>query len=562
MPANLNFVTKHVKYLTMLRYLSNRCQTLLGSVSRSYHTTWNELPRITCPKKIEKKIEKHKEKKLAKVLLSRRQARHSGPLIVSCKRKGYNHYQGDSFNEFDIQKLVSCGWKNKKRIGDHFTLMPFSDNPSIETEEICSFPDLGINEKVNAGLKEIGIQSPTKIQKSAIPVLLQGQSAICAAETGSGKTLAYILPAIEWILQYKRTLKTLESGVDSKITNINCPNTIVLTPNRELTLQVMAIAESLTKYADFTPFTVTGHEAVLERKILNPMDMLITTPGALKKLLKRKSIHCNFLQHMVIDESDTLFDDSFAPDMHEIFRMSRIQPADETDKRLPLLIGTQIVLVSATMPVALEKTLGEFLPLESMVKVSTQGLHHLQPHVKQTFLRINNQRKPEKLIELVKLNIEKNHPTIVFANNNKTCYFVHKLLGENGVECLQLSGEMLPKERRGVFEKFRDGFCNVLVATDIASRGLDTVNVQHVINYDFPTFISDYIHRVGRVGRVGGTDAGEVTSLISEKWNVELVWKIEIAARKRRKLRDVNANIKQKLDEKKMKMDKFELNII
>ncbi|KAK0051673.1 ATP-dependent RNA helicase DDX28 [Biomphalaria pfeifferi] len=534
---------------------SSSMRWFVNSCIYVHSEAFQDLPRITCPLKIQKKIQYARDKKLKESFLLNQQKKRRGPLIISCKRRQYNFYQGEVFNEFDTHKLVSCGWKTNKRLGDYFTILPYSNNPSI-SESSCSFQELGINEKLCEGLRQLGITSPTEIQQYAIPRLLRGSNAICTAETGSGKTLAYLLPAIEWIIRQKLYFKSNE-GDESGYNNMNNPNTVIITPSRELTEQVMSVAESLKPYADFDPFLLGNSR----KHNQTPMDMLISTPGSLMKQLKSKQISCLNLQHMIIDESDTLFDDSFISDIQKILQMFHVQVVENEDNN-GLLGGTQIVLVSATMPDGVETILGDLMPLDAVAKISTQGLHRLQPHVKQKFVRINTQSKGQKLVEIVKSNIDKNEPTLIFVNNNKTCYYLDKMLNDNGISCLKLNGEMSSKERIGVFRKFKDGFLNVLVATDIASRGLDTVNVQHVINYDFPTFISDYIHRVGRVGRVGSTE-GQVTSFVTHKWDVELVWKIEIAARKMRKLQDVNANIKMKLSElDTAKNDVFELNII
>ncbi|KAH9500099.1 putative ATP-dependent RNA helicase ddx28 [Bulinus truncatus] len=523
--------------------------------------SFEDLPRITCPQKMQKKLQHEREKILKESYLRSQQRKNRGPLIISCKRKEYNFYQGESFNEFETQKLVSCGWKTNKRLGDYFTIMPHSDNPSVLTsDESCTFEELGINGKLSEGLKHLGITSPTQIQQYAIPSLLKGVNAVCTAETGSGKTLAYLLPSIECILGQKKYLSSTE-GDESQFSNLNSPNTVIITPSRELSQQVMSVAESLTPYADFIPFLIESSRRFMGCNTV-AMDMLISTPGALVKLLNSQKILGLNLQHMVIDESDTLFDDSFVSDIQKIFNLLNVQAVDSADDNQPLLGGTQIVLVSATVADGVERILGDFIPVDSVVKISTNSLHRLQPHTKQTFLRIGSQGKGQKLIEIVKSNINKNEPTLVFANNNKTCHYLEKMLQDNGVDCSKLNGEMLPQERKGVFQKFREGFVNVLVATDIASRGLDTINVHHVINYDCPTFLSDYIHRVGRVGRVGTTVAGQVTTFVTYKWDVEMVWKIEIAARKMRKLQDVNANIKMKLNEAESAKDDIFEHII
>ncbi|XP_005090807.1 probable ATP-dependent RNA helicase DDX28 [Aplysia californica] len=536
------------------------CHRLLMCRLFSNYTNQEQtLPHVTCPQKMVKKLEKLKQKKMNKQVHQRR-SKPKGPLLISCKRKAYNFHQGQRFNDHDVHSLVSSGWKNSKRVGDYFTLMSHSENPSLQTaSEPISFSDLGISEALCSGLEELGFQNPTEIQRLAIPSLLQGNNVTCAAETGSGKTLAYLLPSIEWILKSKESLKQSELG------NVNCPNTIIMTPNRELCSQVMGVAESLTPYADFVPHCSLGSHSPsgpTRKRMVAPMDVLVTSPGTLINLLHRNTIQARNLQHIVIDESDTLLDDSFMADLNEIFSRLQIMPAEQVAEDSSILLGTQLVLVSATMPRNVGQVLGSIVPVDAMHKITTEALHHIMPHVPQKFIRINPDSKPEKLIQLLKRGMEKRQPALVFVKNNKTCYYVAKLLEETGLDCLRLSGDMPVEARNGVLEKFMEGYSDVLIATDVASRGLDTVNVCHVINYDFPQFMSDYIHRVGRVGRIGTARNAHVTSFVAHKWDVDLVWKIEISARKMKGLSDVNANIKRELDKLKMHKDTFEMNLI
>uniref|UniRef100_A0A0B6ZDY2 RNA helicase n=1 Tax=Arion vulgaris TaxID=1028688 RepID=A0A0B6ZDY2_9EUPU len=509
--------------------------------------TDENLIRITCPKKLKDQFESRQKKR--QNLSGKFHSHSKGQQLISCKRKDYNFYKGEKFDSFNVKSLVSCGWKNStRRVGDHFTLLPHSENPSLQLhgeEDMLSFHELGINERLCAGLQELGFERPTEIQKLAIPSLLRGENAICAAETGSGKTLAYLLSAIELILRQRNALKKFEnSGVSHADTNENNPSTVIITPNRELTHQVMSVAETLQPYADFVPYCLSGGTQVRRPKA-SSMDVLVSTPGILKRFLASNRIHRTNLQHLIIDESDTLLDDSFITDLIEIIRLFQVSPAEIVDSQIPFQVGTQIVLFSATLPRNVEDALGDVLSVDSMSRITTDALHQLQPHVNQKFIRVQSSSKPEKLITLLK---DKVTTTLVFVKNNKTCYYIAKLLEENGVDCLMLNGDMSSEDRAGVFNKFKEGYSNILIATDIISRGLDTTNVQHVVNYDFPTFMSDYIHRVGRVGRVGVKHTGYVTSFVTYKWDVDLLWKIETAARSKKKLDNVNANIKKALN--------------
>jgi len=513
--------------------------------------------RITVPHKIAQNFERYSQRKLERKTeikdeKKRKKGTPKGPLVISCNRKIYNFYQGQRFDADNVATMVSCGWKNKKRVGDTFTLMPYGANPSYQDydEEPVSFNDLGINQDMCLGLNELGIDVPTEIQMKAIPSLLKGNNVVCAAETGSGKTLAYLLPTLERLLKNRENLKRH----NQELNNINMPNTVILTPNRELCNQVMRVAESLKPYADFTPFCLLGGELISDytgKMKRVPMDILITSPGKLKNLLKKETIKAKHLQHIIIDESDTLLDDSFIEETREICKRFKVMAAEQIpeDQDSDLdTAGAQLVLVSATMPRGIEELVDSVLPVEDLTTITSSGLHSIMPHVQQKFLRLGPASKNDVLAKLLQKDMSQKGSTLVFVKNTRTCHFVNKMLKELGISCLKLHGGMERDERSGVWEKFVEGYSDVLVATDIASRGLDSIHVSHVINFDCPSHMSDYIHRVGRVGRMGQKEFGKVTTIVSQKYEVDLIWRIEVCARQMKPLSDVNANISKVIE--------------
>lgn len=201
--------------------------------------------------------------------------------------------------------------------------------------------------------------------------------------------------------------------------------------------------------------------------------------------------------------------------------------------------------------------LADVLPFDSFVKVTTEHLHRLMPHVPQKFLRLSHLDKPAKLLELVKKDTQRQLPVIVFSNQAQRCDWVSLFLNENGVKCVNLNGAMSHHLRQDRYQHFADGRQLVLSCTDVVSRGLDTGHAHHVINYDVPTNMSDYVHRCGRVGRVGSHHAsGVVTTLVCHPAEAELVQKIEFAARKLADgLPNVNANVKRLLTSRALKKE-------
>lgn len=206
-------------------------------------------------------------------------------------------------------------------------------------------------------------------------------------------------------------------------------------------------------------------------------------------------------------------------------------------------MGTQLILASATMPTNIKESLQKIIDTETIHEIVSKNLHRIMPHIEQKFRRINKSERPALLLQLIKKEIIKKRPVIVFSNKSDTSDFVSLFLNNAGVNCVNLNGDMLRKIRIGQFQKFQAGEVDILSTTDVGSRGLDTTRARHVINFDFPLHIADYIHRCGRVGRVGNRNQCSVTNFISSRREVDLVQRIEHAIRTGGILPNVNANI-------------------
>lgn len=218
------------------------------------------------------------------------------------------------------------------------------------------------------------------------------------------------------------------------------------------------------------------------------------------------------------------------------------------------ICGTQLILVSATMPNNYQDLFKAIIDTKTIKEVKGRNLHKLIRRVPQRFFRVNKSDRPSHLLGIVKSEAKKNdRPVIVFSNRTPTADFVSLMLNEAGVECVNLTGDMLVQIRLGRFERFQSGEVNVLSTTDVGSRGLDTRRAAHIINFDFPLHVSDYIHRCGRVGRVGGRTDCVITNLISSGRELNLVQRIEHSARTGNSLHDVDANITNIIKQRIMK---------
>ncbi|KAL4238390.1 hypothetical protein ACF0H5_003099 [Mactra antiquata] len=506
---------------------------------RHYRTDWEEFPKITVQQKMLEKLEKHNLRKAKEQAKMDRYDLKT--LVITSKDKKHQFYKGQNFDIFDPQKLASHRWKNRKCNDDHFTLVAHHGNPSFGKGDAAQpMENLPVDERLKQFLQNEGIKYASNIQSMTIPKLLAGNHVLCAAETGSGKTYAYLLPIIHNIIQQKKRGILTEQSMNS-------PHTMILVPTFELANQILDVCNKVSQFVPISPMLIEKGSKT-RNDLTNDdgkyIDIVVSTPAAILSLMNKKILSLSKMSFVVLDEADTLLDDSFSELTQKVLKKLMIGSSAPSEGG-HLNEGVQVALVSATFPRGLDSTIGSILPVDKFEQITTKELHQLMPHIPQKFIRIKSVDRPAKLVSILKKKPGMTY--MIFCNKKNSCVFVSRTLTEMGVNNVCVTGYLREKERYEALKLFLDGDCNVLVCTDLASRGIDTTMVTHVINYDFPNFISDYIHRVGRVGRVGSKLAGQVTSFVIHVWEVDLVWKIEIAARKRTDLQNVNANIKAKL---------------
>ncbi|XP_061200097.1 probable ATP-dependent RNA helicase DDX28 [Neopsephotus bourkii] len=472
-------------------------------------------------------------------------ARRTGKLLLRSRRPELSQPSWQTVGRWEQPQLVSAGWKHRKACGDYFQLEPLqSAAPALQVPPDAgqgpSFEEMGLQPALLAGLGSLSISRPTAVQRITIPALRRGRSALCAAETGSGKTLAYLLPLLDGLLSRPAAPEVEAAGPPA-------PRGLVVLPSRELALQVGAVAAALCRPAGLHVRGLTGGGAAggLRRQLRAPPPgpaVLLGTPGALREALRRRFLALERLRWMVLDEADTLVDDSFAGILEEILAHAPLAvgapgPAGLWEER------TQVVVVGATFPTGLCQTLGKFTDVGQFVTLATRSLHRLPPHVQQKFVRIKGQDKLPELLQLLKEHPASSGAIIIFCKSASTVNWLGYILDDHRIKHLRLQGQMSAAARADIFASFQKGDVSILVCTDLASRGLDTSSVQLVVNYDFPDTLQDYLHRVGRVGRVGSKTPGAVVSFVTHRWDVDLVRKIETAARKRSGLPGMDSSI-------------------
>ncbi|XP_059975616.1 LOW QUALITY PROTEIN: probable ATP-dependent RNA helicase DDX28 [Mesoplodon densirostris] len=458
-----------------------------------------------------------------------------GPLLMSARRPELNQPARLTLGPWEPAPLASRSWRNRRAHGDHFSIERVQhEAPALRNLlPKGSFTELGLELHVLSTLQEAApeIVRPTTVQLSTISPLLCGRHILYAAETGSGKTLSYMLPLLQRLLG--------QPSLDP--CRIPAPRGLVLVPSQGLAEQVQAVAQPLGSSLDLQVRELGGgHDMRRIRLQLSkqpPADILVATLGALWKALKTQLISLEQLS-LVLDEADTLLDESFLELVDYILEGSHIAegPADLKD---PFNPKAQLMLVGATFPEGVGQLLSKFASLDSLTTVTSDKLHCIMPHVRQTFMRPKGTEKMTGLVQILRQH-DRAYRTgpagtvLVFCNCSSTVNWLGYILDDHKIQHLRLQEQMPASTRAGIFQSFQKGSQDILLCTDITSWGLDSTQVELVINYDLPLTLQDYIHRAGgRVGRVGSEVPGTVVSFVTHPWDVSLAQKIELAARQR-----------------------------
>jgi len=338
-----------------------------------------------------------------------------------------------------------------------------------------TFADLGLSDELLRAVEESGYTDPTPIQCQAIPSVLMNRDLIGIAQTGTGKTAGFVLPMIDILAQGRSRARM--------------PRSLILEPTRELAAQVAENFEKYGKYHKLSMALLIGgvsmgdQMAALEKGV----DVLIATPGRLMDLFGRGKILLTGCSLLVIDEADRMLDMGFIPDIEEICT------------KLPAT--RQTLLFSATMPPPIKKLADRFLTNPKTIEVSRPASSNAL--IDQRLMRVDARKKKDVLRDRLRGNDVRT--AIVFCNRKTTVRELATALKRSGLHAGEIHGDMEQADRIKELDRFKAGDINILVASDVAARGLDIKGVSHVFNYDVPWHPDDYIHRIGRTGRAGKT---------------------------------------------------------
>ncbi|GAA4660331.1 DEAD/DEAH box helicase [Gordonia humi] len=366
---------------------------------------------------------------------------------------------------------------------------------------VTTFDDFDIDDRVRAALDEVGYETPSPIQAATIPPLMDGRDVVGLAQTGTGKTAAFAIPVLSRLNTAARK-----------------PQALVLAPTRELALQV---SEAFGRYASKMPevkvLPIYGGQSygVQLSGLRRGAQVIVGTPGRIIDHLDKGTLDLSELEFLVLDEADEMLTMGFAEDVERIL-------ADTPDRK-------QVALFSATMPASIGRLARKYLndPKEVTVKAKTATAQNIT----QKYLQVSHHRKLDALTRV--LEVEQFDGMIMFVRTKSATEELAEKLRARGLSAMAINGDMVQAQRERTINQLKDGSVDVLVATDVAARGLDVDRISHVVNYDIPHDVESYVHRIGRTGRAGRSG----TALLF------------VSPRERHLLRSIERHTRQQLEE-------------
>ncbi|GBO51030.1 ATP-dependent RNA helicase SrmB [Pectobacterium versatile] len=341
---------------------------------------------------------------------------------------------------------------------------------------VTNFSELDLDESLLDALRDMGYERPTVIQAEAIPPAMEGRDVLGSAPTGTGKTAAYLLPVLQHLIDFPRK----KSGP---------PRILILTPTRELAMQVADQARAFAAHTHLDIATITGGVAYMNHAEVfsENQDIVVATTGRLLQYIKEENFDCRAVETLILDEADRMLDMGFAQDIEHI--------AGETRWR------KQTLLFSATLEGDAIKDFAERL-LNEPVEIESDPSRRERKKILQWYYRADDLKHKTALLchQLKQPDVTR---SIVFVRKRERVHELVAWLREAGINSCYLEGEMVQAKRNEAIKRLSDGRVNVLVATDIAARGIDINDVSHVFNFDLPRTSDTYLHRIGRTGRAG-----------------------------------------------------------
>uniref|UniRef100_A0AC34QDQ4 RNA helicase n=1 Tax=Panagrolaimus sp. JU765 TaxID=591449 RepID=A0AC34QDQ4_9BILA len=376
-----------------------------------------------------------------------------------------------------------------------------------------NWEEANLPKEVYDAIMAVGYKEPTPIQRQAIPIGLQNRDIIGVAETGSGKTAAFLIPLLVWIHQLpKPKVDDFESG----------PYAVIMAPTRELAQQIEEEAKKFGERLGIRTVSVIGGASKEEQALVmrRGVDIIIATPGRLLDVLENRYVSLNSCSYVIMDEADRMLDMGFEQDVNAILEfipVSNLKPDTDDAENVETLLANfntkqkyrQTVMFTATMSPPVERLARQYLRRPAVVNIGTVGKP--TERVEQVVYMITEERKRKMLLQVLEEN--PHPPIIIFVNQKKGADLLGKSLQKLGFKPVVLHGGKGQDVREYALEALKRGDANILVATDVAGRGIDIKDVRLVLNYDMAKSIEDYTHRIGRTGRAG--KSGKAISFVT-----------------------------------------------
>jgi len=350
-------------------------------------------------------------------------------------------------------------------------------------EGVNSFQDATLHSICDLNIKRTGYDVPTPIQKRALPIILKGRDVMACAQTGSGKTAAYLLPIISNLLT--NDVSDTEHG------EVAFPRALIIAPTRELAVQIHLEARKFAYGSRLKNIVIYGGVSVSYQlgKLSEGSDILVATPGRLQDFIDRGRISLSQVQYLVLDEADRMLDMGFEPIISKIVGSANLQPKGKR----------QTLMLSATFPEKIQNLAANYLDDYIFVTVGVVG--SASTDINQSILEIPSSEKRSKLEEILLESGE--NRILVFVETKRSADFLASFLSQRKFPTTSINGDRSQEERECALKDFRSGRAPVLIATAVAARGLDIADVKMVINFDLPSEVDEYVHRIGRTGRIG-----------------------------------------------------------
>lgn len=377
--------------------------------------------------------------------------------------------------------------KPRKKPQPKWDISQFTVEPA---EGKTRFHDLNLDDRIMRGIQKLGFEYCSPIQAESLPLTLAGHDLVGKAQTGTGKTAAFLITVLQKLL----TTQPAERYASE-------PRALILAPTRELALQIAKDADGLAKFTDLNIVTVLGgvdYDKQKDQLMNEIVDIVVATPGRLLDYLQQKTVFLDQVEMMVIDEADRMLDMGFIPDLKRIIRAT-------PEKKI-----RQTQLFSATFPQDVMNLSSSWTHLPEQVVIEPESV--ATETVDQHFYLVEESEKVNILARyLQRADIDK---AIIFGNRRDTTRDLADALNKKGVKALLLSGEVAQHKRLKTLDRFKSGESKILVATDVAGRGIHVDGITHVFNFNLPDDPEDYVHRIGRTGRAG--TSGTAISFIDE----------------------------------------------